>query len=681
METLDDFNTATKTDPTSGTAVTASSNSTSHSTEVSDSDCNESCHADSGDSYHPSSYSASDTDIYWTDEETAPSGKKRKKSSFQKKQKTDQVPLKTTMCTPATVENCEGITATKKNGKRAKKGMPEKEQWTRASNKRCRMKGQAYTIKYKNKQGETVVKQQRARTQGPPCAAAFCRKSAKRQCNDISEEDRQELFNSFWEQMDWAQRKTYIAGLVHAHQPQKANCRKGSRRTTSLSYHLRIKTEVKQVCKLMFLNTFGLNEWAVRSWAKSQTHGVHTSPQPKPVTPTQEAKAELARSFIESVPKLPSHYCRQDTDKTFLEGIDSKAQLYRLFQAYCDEQSTRRVCRQVLFKTMRSMNVAIFKHRKDQCNVCLSYKYGNCTQEAYDEHIQRKQEAQEEKKLDKRLAEDDDQVLVVTVDLQQVLLAPKLFANASYFKTKLCCHNFTVYDLATRKVECYFWHEGQGDVSANNFTSCFVDYIKEQTSSRQLKTIIIYSDGCGYQNRNVTLANSLLLLAVETNVTIVQKFLEKGHTWMEADSVHSTIERRLTDRQIYWPPEYIEVITSARSSEPYHVKNLSFEFFLDFSKLSFYKSIRPGSRSGDPQVTDIRALKYDGSDCSIKYKLHHSHDWSCLPIRPNRSASRVVPKLYTGPRKIKASKFQHLQQLKVVMPREYHSFYDELTYD
>ncbi|KAK7486390.1 hypothetical protein BaRGS_00022314 [Batillaria attramentaria] len=145
---------------------------------------------------------------------------------------------------------------------------------------------------------------------------------------------------------------------------------------------------------------------------------------------------------------------------------------------------------------------------------------------------------------------------------------------------------------------------------------------------------------------------------------------------MEADSVHSAIERKLLNRQIYWPAEYTEVITSARTKpEPYHVKNLTFEFFLDFSKLSFCKTIRPGRRPGDPQVTDIRALKY-GTDGIIQYKLHHSDEWSPLPSRnSNRNAPVTIPKMYSQPIPIKKTKFEDLQQLKEVLTREYHTFY------
>lgn len=65
------------------------------------------------------------------------------------------------------------------------------------------------------------------------------------------------------------------------------------------------------------------------------------------------------------------------------------------------------------------------------------------------------------------------------MDLLAVLLAPRLLASALYYKTKLCVHNFTLYDVVTRDVTCYVWHEGEGGVTANEFASCVVDYLNE----------------------------------------------------------------------------------------------------------------------------------------------------------------------------------------------------------
>jgi len=62
--------------------------------------------------------------------------------------------------------------------------------------------------------------------------------------------------------------------------------------------------------------------------------------------------------------------------------------------------------------------------------------------------------------------------------------------------------------------------------------------------------IIIYSDGCGHQNRNCVMSNALPQYSIAKNVVIEQKCLIKGHTQMECDSAHSLIERKLKNKDI-----------------------------------------------------------------------------------------------------------------------------------
>ena len=138
---------------------------------------------------------------------------------------------------------------------------------------------------------------------------------------------------------------------------------------------------------------------------------------------------------------------------------------------------------------------------------------------------------------------------------------------------KLSGHNFTMFDLATREVMCYFLHESCGELTANVFTTCIIDFLKNQ-NLQGVDRVILYSDGCGYQNRNVTLANALRDFAIENKITVEQKYLERGHTEMEYDSVHSAIERRIKQQPngaVYVPQQYVDIIASSRKVSPYSV--------------------------------------------------------------------------------------------------------------
>ncbi|CAG4945373.1 unnamed protein product [Parnassius apollo] len=80
----------------------------------------------------------------------------------------------------------------------------------------------------------------------------------------------------------------------------------------------------------------------------------------------------------------------------------------------------------------------------------------------------------------------------------------------------------------------------------------------------------------------------------------------------ECDSVHSTIERKLKNREIHLPSDYVTITKEGRSTNPYEAINVDHEFVKDYARPEnmLYKSIRPGRKSGDPQVVDIRVIKY-----------------------------------------------------------------------
>lgn len=180
------------------------------------------------------------------------------------------------------------------------------------------------------------------------------------------------------------------------------------------------------------------------------------------------------------------------------------------------------------------------------------------------------------------------------------------------------------------------------------------------------------------------MSNALLNLAIEKNVTIVQKYLERGHTQMECDAMHSTIERKVRKRNINVPADYVEICRTARQNPfPYKVEYLDHTFFKNFDKVQFVTSIRPGRTTGDATVNEIRALKYN-PNCSIDFKLRHTEDWQPLPCRFNKKTVacpfRELPSLYSEAIAIKKEKFEHLMSLKHSLEKDYHEFYNKLKH-
>lgn len=153
---------------------------------------------------------------------------------------------------------------------------------------------------------------------------------------------------------------------------------------------------------------------------------------------------------------------------------------------------------------------------------------------------------------------------------------------------------------------------------------------------------------------------------------------------MECDSVHSAIERKLRHREIHLPSDYASVTKEARlNPKPYGVQILEHTFFKNFSDSKFlrYASIRPGKKSNEPVVNDIKCIKYE-PDGTIQVKLDYDSDYIDLPVRPKIfDPITKYPRLLRGRCKIKKEKFQHLQDLKSVLPKDTHSFYDNLLFE
>jgi len=131
---------------------------------------------------------------------------------------------------------------------------------------------------------------------------------------------------------------------------------------------------------------------------------------------------------------------------------------------------------------------------------------------------------------------------------------------------------------------------------------------------------------------------------------------------MEVDSMHSAIERKITQK-INVPADYVTAFKTACIIKPYYVEYLSFNFFKSFTKITFFKSIRPGNKKGDPVVSGIKALMYEANK-KASYKLRFSEAWSNLLLSRDSAKQtpisiETLPPLHTHKINIKKEKFEH----------------------
>jgi len=116
------------------------------------------------------------------------------------------------------------------------------------------------------KKQKTLVAMKKARSLGPRCTSNYCLNSKMHKCAEIDEKTRQELFDQFWTEMDWSQKKDYMCSLVKRIHTKTQTVAGTSRRSSTLVYYLNARGTYLRVCKCMFHSTFGLSDKSVYRW-------------------------------------------------------------------------------------------------------------------------------------------------------------------------------------------------------------------------------------------------------------------------------------------------------------------------------------------------------------------------------------------------------------------------------
>lgn len=168
------------------------------------------------------------------------------------------------------LENCAEINSNSSKIKRKRNVYPDNTKWKRETNKKLRMKGEAY-IGF-SRVGN-VVQQDISRSERSlldTCSSNVCLKSKNRFCSSFTEEQRQNIFDHFWK-ASWEEKETFVLGTVLVTEVKRKTTVENTRRSKTYNYHLRYKNSLPiQVCKKMFLNILCLKEWMVLNWVKKK---------------------------------------------------------------------------------------------------------------------------------------------------------------------------------------------------------------------------------------------------------------------------------------------------------------------------------------------------------------------------------------------------------------------------
>lgn len=89
------------------------------------------------------------------------------------------------------------------------------------------------------------------------------------------------------------------------------------------------------------------------------------------------------------------------------------------------------------------------------------------------------------------------------LDLQKCLPTPYLTNAKSFYSLKLWTLNLTIYDATEKKAYCMVWDESVAGRGGNEIASALLKWAKQGLKDSNTETLIIWSDNCPSQNRNI----------------------------------------------------------------------------------------------------------------------------------------------------------------------------------
>ncbi|CAH2102382.1 unnamed protein product [Euphydryas editha] len=508
----------------------------------------------------------------------------------------------------------QNIDIEKKSKKRVRKPL----KWKSKVAKQLRNSGKAYLSQSKSK------KQVPERKVGPPCGEK-CRLKCKDKIDEVS---RQQIFDAYWGLGNLERQREFVVRHSQQIKPKYRYSSTQNFRALNTAFYFEVNESKIRVCKPFFKSTLDLSHKAIKTALSKKTEsgviqadfrGRHDN------HPTIDPQIKQSvKDFINSIPRIESHYLRAQTTREFISSDKSLADIYRDYKRL-RERDELPVATSSTFNRIfnTEFNISFFVPKKDQCDLCERFKNSDDKEkrkliQEYEEHLKEKTLARTEKENDKNRK---DGTVVAVYDLQAVLQIPKGQISLFFYKSRINCLNFTISDLRAKDVICYFWDETEGKRGAVEIGSCILDYIKSQVDQNPNKEIdvIFYSDNCGGQQKNKFLLSAYAYAVNKLTVkSITHKFLIRGHSQNEGDNVHSVIEKQikryLQSGPIYIPEQYKTlIVTAKKTGKPYKVVEMTHSKFYDMKALqeSWGSNFNIDEEKNQIKWHDIKVLRVE----------------------------------------------------------------------
>jgi hypothetical protein len=292
----------------------------------------------------------------------------------------------------------------------------------------------------------------------------------------------------------------------------------------------------------------------------------------------------------------------------------------------------------------------------------------------------------------RREAENRDNThenVYLSADMQKAMLFPIIKVKNNYFNEKLTLYNQTFSELGQKShAFCYLSFDGEVGKSANEFVNY---YLKVLTNKKyeNAKNMFIWVDNSSSQNKNWILISNLLLFINDISIKVENLFinyLEVGHTFMSADSVHGCIGKYIKNcDNIYTFDQFVDEIKKSRKNMT--IETLTHENIRSFDKIS-KKNV-----SKELKISKVKKFHLKKGSLEVFVKFSHEEseefipkyildaDYKTLILENNKNKTSLIDKFdfKSNPNGITKQKLESIKKYYNCIPIDYISFFEDLS--
>lgn len=531
--------------------------------------------------------------------------------------------------------------------------------------------------------------------------------SCSRNCYQIIDAARQrDIYNIYYKFENWSKKCLFLRSLITS-RPCKDNLNPIAKKNLyKHTYHLKDKNGTTHtVCQKFIIQCLQISKsclnraiHSIVSNTNAVEHRGHCANRK-----TNSNDMEFLCNFIQRLPSYNSHYASARSSVRYLNPALNIVRLYREYSLVCRLHGRNTLSQWVFSNTFNTkFNLRFAKRKIDTCTKCDELqsliRSTTGTQQLALKALKDDHLAMVNKyklffsEIVESAKKQNSKIEIRTFDLQKALELPCISTSEAYYKRQLWVYNLCIYDEVRGIAYMHVWPETIASRGSDEISSCLYKHFYK-TIPQDTERIILYSDSCGGQNKNIIMS---LMIKYFLNYwphrnlkTIDQRFFVKGHSYNSCDRCFGLIEKqkKITE-DIFIPMHWINLIEQAKKKNPkFIVSEMRKENFLSFKQLK--SLIVNRKRSTDGRKISWFKLENIIYERKAPFTLKvHEYNLDTSPMIKISIKKKYVnefpnvnfPLLYSNGRKISFKKYHDLQELIKYIPAQYQSFFRKLKH-